>query len=143
MRGRICSVIEERIPLELLTRRSLPPPQVAEIQVVLCSKAVAVLAFVFCHLLHWVAFGQTQQDRPHKKADSEATTSASREKDFLSVSIGLRSSHKNSLHFHTKAPGQEGRAKLRERQLCAEVSPARLRGERIFIVSLKRCLQMG
>ena len=59
------SVIGERVPLELLTHRPVSPPQLAEIQVLLSSRAVVSFAFIFCHLVHWVAFGQTRRDRSH------------------------------------------------------------------------------
>lgn len=65
-------MIGERIPLELLSRRPLTPPQLAEIQVVLSSRPVATLAFAFCHLLHWVTFGQTRRDRPEDRTASDA-----------------------------------------------------------------------
>ncbi|OEH76552.1 hypothetical protein cyc_07517 [Cyclospora cayetanensis] len=63
MKGRISSLVGERIPLEILTHRSLKPAQLAEIQVLLTSKSVVNLAFAFCHLVHWVTFGQTRPDR--------------------------------------------------------------------------------
>lgn len=78
MKNRICSVVAERIPLELLTRRPLSPLQLAEVQVVLSSTSVAVLAFTFCHLLHWVAFGQTQQDPPSDAATADPNYSSSK-----------------------------------------------------------------
>ncbi|CDJ64888.1 hypothetical protein, conserved [Eimeria necatrix] len=62
MKERITSVIGESLLLELLTHRPLSAAQVAEIQVLLASKSVARFAFAFCHLVHWVAFGQTQPD---------------------------------------------------------------------------------
>ncbi|KAL8271282.1 hypothetical protein Esti_004797 [Eimeria stiedai] len=70
MQKRICSMIGERIPLELLTRHALSPSQLAKIQVVLYSKPVAILAFSFCHLLHWLSFGQTQRDKLRSTASA-------------------------------------------------------------------------
>ncbi|CDI85673.1 hypothetical protein, conserved [Eimeria praecox] len=72
MRGRIMSIIGERVPLELLTHRPLSPAQLAEIQVLLSSRSIANFAFTFCHLVHWVAFGQTQPDAPQDSKDDEA-----------------------------------------------------------------------
>ncbi|CDJ32973.1 uncharacterized protein EMH_0076340 [Eimeria mitis] len=72
MRGRIVSVIGERLPLDLLTHRPLSPAQLAEIQVLLSSKSIASFAFTFCHLVHWVAFGQTQRDASEGNEDDRA-----------------------------------------------------------------------
>lgn len=66
------SVIGERVPLELLTHRPLSPAQLAEIQVFLSSGPVANFAFTFCHLVHWVAFGQTQRDATQDSFDGRA-----------------------------------------------------------------------
>lgn len=87
MKTRICSVIGERIPLELLTRRALTNEQVAEIQVLLSSKSVSVFAFTFCHLLHWMCFGQTQKD--------ENETAGAVDKNILSCSL-LKDKRPNS-----------------------------------------------
>ena len=72
MRGRIVSVIGERVPLELLTHRPLSPAQLAEIQVLLSSRSIANFAFTFCHLVYWVAFGRTQRDASQDSKDDGA-----------------------------------------------------------------------
>ncbi|KAL8429680.1 hypothetical protein ACSSS7_006425 [Eimeria intestinalis] len=70
MQKRISTMIGERIPVEFLTRHALSPPQLAKIQAVLYSKPIAILAFAFCHLLHWLCFGQTRRDKPHSAASA-------------------------------------------------------------------------
>ncbi|KAL8441975.1 hypothetical protein Emag_006752 [Eimeria magna] len=120
MQKRICLMIGERIPLELLTRHAISPPQLAEIQVLLYSKPVAILAFAFCHLLHWLSFGQTSRDRPQftALADLNGGSSNTTGSRTLASASAFSSGDqvKASLEAHeqdSQVKGRPGRPNLR------------------------------
>ncbi|KAL8449156.1 hypothetical protein Emed_003307 [Eimeria media] len=111
MQKRICSMIGERIPLELLTRHAIAPPQLAEIQVVLQSKPVATLAFAFCHLLHWLSFGQTRRDSPRSTASAGSNGSSSEIASSPTLASTSACSSEDRMKASSEAHQQESQVK--------------------------------